>query len=79
MFVISILNAKIKYQFIPVASLVSRLFIWDVVDVRFPTCFPNFETPKIKILYPQNILLQKVIGNILFWRLWDIRIGYNIL
>jgi hypothetical protein len=28
---------------------------------------------------PQNILRQKVIGNNLFWRLWVIRIGYNIL
>jgi hypothetical protein len=32
----------------------------------------NFETPKIRILYPQNTLLQKVIGNILFWRFGDI-------
>jgi hypothetical protein len=36
----------------------------------------NFETPKIRILYPQNILLQKVIGNILFWQFGDMRIGY---
>jgi hypothetical protein len=39
----------------------------------------GYKTPKIRILYPQNILLQKVIGNILFWQLWDIRIGYYIL
>jgi hypothetical protein len=48
-----------------------------ILGCRIGYGYDNFEIPKIRILYPQNILLQKKDSIICFLKIFGYRIGYT--